>query len=121
MYVPVRPYSAGHHTYNLESRLRGDSDAVITHPSYWAPEGLDQDALHRLWMVATTPAYVDHRQPRPKPIPTECQAIASESFTDGKSGTFVTRGQVFRDHHPVVKANRRLFHRPAQPLERPRP
>jgi hypothetical protein len=60
---------------------------------------------------------VDDRQPRPKPIPTERQAIAAESFTDGETGAHVIRGQIWRDDHPVGKANRQLFHRPAQPLE----
>ena len=117
VYVPVQPYSSGYHTYNAESRLRGDSKAVQTHPAFWAPEGLDRDELHRLRMIATTPAYVDHSRPRPTPIPLARQAIAAETFTDGKSGRYVRAGHVLRDDDPVVKANKRLFHRPAQPLE----
>lgn len=52
--------------------------------------------------------------PVPCPDPLWRQAIASESF---KSGSYVSRGQVWRGDHPVVKANRRLFHRPPLLLE----
>lgn len=119
LYQPLQPYSAGNEVFNRETRLRGDHAAVRAAPELWLPADTDSETRRRLQVTAVIPTPVDHSERRPgsKPIPVERQAIASESFTDGKSGTFVTRGQVYRDDHPVVKANKRLFQRPAQPLE----
>lgn len=116
IYECIAPYSAGRHAFNNESRLRGDSDAVLRNPNYWAPEGIDPTELHRLRVVASTPAYVDHSPPRPDPIPVERQAIAGTTFT-AADGTYVRQGQVFRDDHKVVRAHRQMFHRPPMPLE----
>ncbi len=101
--------------YGLESRLRGDADAVLSHPGYWAPDGLDQNELRRLRVAATTPVFVDHSAPRPDPIP----------FAPGYRRNVIHRrrwdlrppGQVFRDGHKLVKAHRQLFHRPPMPLK----
>ena len=81
------------------------------------PEALDPDAQRQLRAVATASAYVSHKGPQSEPIPASRQAIASESFQDGKSGRYVRAGHVLRDDDPVATANRRLFRRPARPLE----
>ena len=80
------------------------------------PEGLDPDTQRKLRAVASAPQLVSYRAPRREPIPANRQAVAVESFT-ASDGTYVRAGNVYADGHPVVKANKRLFHRPAQPLE----
>lgn len=117
VYTPVQPYMSGQAVYNAGSRVRGDHPAVAANPSLWLSETTDPDLLRKLRATASMPTYVSHKAPRPDPIPTERQAVASESFTDGRSGRYVRAGHVLRDDDPVVKANKRLFHRPAQSLE----
>lgn len=99
------------------SRLRGDHPAVQTFPEHFVPKDTDGDVLGRARGARLFPPPTDTPTPRVPPIPLEHQAVASETFLDGKTGTLVTRGHVYRDDHPVVTANRGLFHRPPQPIE----
>ena len=116
IYVVTQPYSQEHYTFNHASELLGAHEAVQAHPEWWVRKGTDLQELARLRAIATTPPSVSHKSPRPESIPLERRAVAAESFQDGRSGTYVRAGQVYDDRHAVVKANRHLFHRPAQSL-----
>jgi hypothetical protein len=94
------------HTFNRESRLRGDHPAVRAHPEYWAPDSPGEEGPHFLSDVK----YERHERDFPiaDPIPDSETVLVDESFSALGRGYF-PRGTRVRRTDPIVKENPHLF------------